>query len=277
MRTTVAALALLGLLMIASIAVADPTIFFEEQFNGPTLDPTVWRTEVLTSGPRWCQETFDYWGPGSWVDEGVECHDIAISAPYGSASLSDGWLHFSSTNERAYPMLYSRLPGSVQVFPTSGDFSLTLRLRYDYLTNLGCGLVVFRAEDTEPVGDDPPHGRMEDIALHMGANSSGFSVATALGGSYESVECALDPTEAHEFKVEWVGSSASILADGEIIYGPVTTSLRPTAVLFGNHPLYWYLSGAWTSWSLDEFRVEVEGPVPVVEEAWGAIKAKFRN
>jgi hypothetical protein len=67
----------------------------------------------------------------------------------------------------------------------------------------------------------------------------------------------VDPTDPHEIKVEWVGTSAAILVDGEIVYGPLTTSLRPTAVLFGNHPLYWYLGGAWTSWSIDEFRVEV--------------------
>jgi hypothetical protein len=176
-------------------------------------------------------------------------------------------------------MLYSRLPGSVQVFPTSGDFSFTLRLRYDFITGLGSGLVVYRAQDTEPVGDDPPHGRPEDIVLHTGTNSStGISVATALDGSYDLVgEVPLDPTGPHEFKVEWVGTSAAILVDGTIIYGPVTTSLRPTAVLFGNHPLYWYLEGAWTSWSLDEFRVEVEGPVPVIEETWGAVKARYHD
>jgi hypothetical protein len=270
MRTVASLLAVAGVLALAIPVGADPVIFFEEQFNGP-LDSTVWRAEVLTSGPRWCQETYDYWGPGSWVDEGVECHGIAVYPPYGSANLSDGWLHFSSSNPRAY----SRLPGPVEVFPSSGDFSLSLRLRYDFLTGLGSGFVVFRTEDTEPLGGDPPHGRQEDIALHMGANSSGFSIATALDGSYHSVECALDPTQLHQVKVEWVGTSASILVDGEIIYGPVTTTLRPTAVMFGNHPLYWYLAGDWTAWSVDEFRVETQGPVPVTNETWGAIKARY--
>ena len=275
MRVIVAAVLLASLRLIGSPAAAQASVLFEERFDGSALDPAIWRTEVLTSGARWCQGSYDYWGPGSWVDEGLECHGVAIHAPYGSANLSDGWLHFSSSNPRAYPLLYSRLPGPVEVFPSSGDFSFTLRLRYDYLTGLGSGFVVFRAEDTEPVGVDPPHGRQEDIALHMGANSSGFSVATALDGSYHSVECALDPTQLHEVKVEWVGTSASILVDGEIIYGPVTTTLRPTAVVFGNHPLYWYLAGDWTAWRLDEFRVEIPGPVPVAQETWGAIKARY--
>ncbi len=268
-----------SLLSIASMAAAD--IFFEEQFNGPNLDPSVWRTEILTSGPRWCQETDDYWGPGSWVDEGVECHDIAIHAPYGSATLSDGWMHFSSSNERAYPILYSRLPGSVLVFPTSGDFSFTLRLRYDHLAPYGSGLAVFRSQDTEPVGDRLPHGHPEDVVLHMGTDAAqgGLRINTALDGSFDLVGIVpVDPTAPHEVKVVYVGTSAAILVDGQVIYGPVTTSLRPTAVLFGNAPIYWYLwADDWTEWSLDEFRVEVDGPVPVIETTWGAVKARYRN
>jgi hypothetical protein len=88
----------------------------------------------------------------------------------------------------------------------------------------------------------------------------------------------VDPTAPHEVRVEYAGTSAAILVDGQVIYGPVTTSLRPTAVLFGNAPMYWYLwADDWTDWSLDEFRVETEGPTPVIEETWGAIKARFAN
>jgi hypothetical protein len=278
MRTLLVSIGLAAALLPGSTANAEKNVFFAEHFDGPTLDPAIWRTEVLTSGPRWCQETEDYWGPGLWVDEGVDCHGIAIHAPYGSATLSDGWLHFSSNNDHAYPMLYSRLPGSVQVFPTTGDFSFTLRLRYDLLTGYGSGLIVYRAVDTEPAGDGPPHGRQEDIALHMGTDAAqgGLRILTALDGSYRLVGVVpVDPTEPHEVKVAWIGSSAEIRVDGEIIYGPVSTSLRPTAVLFANHPLYWYLGGAWTAWSLDEFRVETEGTTQAADESWGAIKARF--
>jgi hypothetical protein len=278
MKPIIGLFVLVCLLSIGSVAAAD--VFFEEQFNGPTLDPAAWRTEILTSGPRWCQETSDYWGPGSWVDEGVECHGVAIHAPYGGATLSDGWLHFSSNNERCYPMLYSRLPGPVPIFPTSGDFSFTLRLRYDHLAPYGSGLVVFRAQDTEPVGDRLPHGQPEDGVLHVGTDSAqgGLRIATALGGSYQLVGVVpVDPTAPHEVRVEYLGTSAAILVDGQVIYGPVTTSLRPTAVMFGNAPLYWYLwANDWTEWSLDEFRVEVPGPVPVATTSWGAIKASYR-
>jgi hypothetical protein len=279
MKTLLVSIGICALLLNGSTVSAKKSVFFEERLDGSVLDPAIWRTEVLTSGPRWCQETSDYWGPGSWVDEGVECHGVAIHAPYGSATLSDGWLHFSSTNERAYPMLYSRLPGTVPVFPTSGDFSFTLRLRYDHLAPYGAGLAVFRAQDTEPAGDRLPHGHPEDTVLHMGTDSAqgGLWIATALDGSYDPVGVVpVDPTVPHEVKVEYIGTSAAILVDGQVIYGPVTTSLRPTAVQFGSAPLYWYLwADDWTAWSLDEFRVETEEPTPVVEETWGAIKARF--
>lgn len=277
MRILLIAIGLAAALLPGATASAQTIVFFAEHFDGPTLDPSIWRTEVLTSGPRWCQATGDYWGPGQWVDEGVACHGLAIQSPYGSATLSGGWLHFASDNAHAYPMLYSRLPGSVQVFPATGDFSFTLRLRYDLITGLGSGLVVYRAEDTEPAGDGPPHGRPEDVVLHMGsASQGGLFIATALDGSYQQVGiAAVDPTEPHEVKMEWIDGSASIRVDGEIFYGPVATSLRPTAVLFGNHPLYWYLGGAWTAWSLDEFRVETEGTTQAADESWGAIKARF--
>ena len=64
-------------------------VFFEEEFTGPTLDPAAWRTEILTSGPRFCADSYPG-RPGHWVDEGVECHGVAAYSPYGSATLV-GW------------------------------------------------------------------------------------------------------------------------------------------------------------------------------------------
>jgi hypothetical protein len=82
MRTPVAAFALPGLLMIASTAMADPIVFFQEQFSGPTLDPSIWRTEVLTSGMRWCDSyPGNWWGPGTWVAEGSPCYGVAAQSP----------------------------------------------------------------------------------------------------------------------------------------------------------------------------------------------------
>jgi hypothetical protein len=173
MRTPIAVFALLGLLMIASTAMADPIIFFEEQFTGPTLDPAAWRTEILTSGPRFCHDTSGPFAPGHWIDEGVECHGIAAYSPYGSAVLSGGLLALSSSNVRAFPILLSRFPGSVPVFPPSGDFTLKLRMRYDRVTPWGVGIVVVQKDSTEPIGDNYVFGPAEDILLQMWCDNPG--------------------------------------------------------------------------------------------------------
>ena len=279
MRTPAAAFALLGLLMIASTAMADPIVFFEEQFNGPTLDPSTWRTEILTSGPRWCQATGDFWGPGSWVEEGIGCQGVAAYSPYGSASLSDGWLHMLPTNDRAYPLVTSRLPGSVPVFPTSGDFTMKLRMSYDRVTPWGSGLAVFQTQSTEPSGENPPWGRSEDVVFELATDSSlgGVGVATALGGSLQTVAIVPGLTDVHEFDLTCVGTSYTISADGQVIFGPVSSALRPTAVAMGNPNIAFWYPTDWTSWSIDYFRVEVPGQVPVAEKTWGALKSMYRD
>jgi len=145
----------------------DPIVFFEEQFNGPAMDPTAWRTEILTSGPRFCCDTTAPWSPGHWVEEGEECHGVAAYSPYGSATLAGGLLSLSSSNVRAFPALMSRLPGPVPVFPASGDFTFEVRMRYDRVTPWGDGVVVAQAQSTEPVGDNWTFGTPEDVVLHL--------------------------------------------------------------------------------------------------------------
>ena len=279
MRTPVAAFALLGLLMIASTAMADPIVFFEEQFNGPNLDSAIWRTEILTSGPRWCQETDDFWGPGSWIEEGIECHGVAAHSPYGSASVSDGWLHMLPTNDRAYPLVASRLPGSVPAFPASGDFTMKLRMHYDRVTPWGSGLAVFQTQSTEPSGDNPPWGRQEDVVFELATDSGtgGVGVTTALGGFLQEVAVVPGPTDVHESDLTCVGTSYTISADGQVIFGPVSSALRPTALVMGNPNIAFWGSTDWTSWSIDYFRVEVPGPTPVAEKTWGALKSMYRD
>ncbi len=264
------------LLSIGSVATAD--IFFEEQFNGTALDPSVWRTEILTGGARWCDSNPGQGeGPGTWVAEGEECYGVAAGSPYGNATLSDGLLHLSSTNGQAFPYLASRLPGPVEVFPSSGDWTLRVRMRFDHITLWGTGLVVLQTQSTESIGDDPPNDPYESILLSiLSDHGSGFELYSALDGSYVPVAFIPSAAELHEFELECVGTSFTILVDGQAVYGPVTSALRPTAVLMGSPVLaYWYPTD-WCWFSVDYFQVEVPGPVPVVSATWGTIKAMHR-
>jgi hypothetical protein len=278
MKTVVFVLVIFVLLSVGQAAPAAGSVFFEEQFTGPNSDPAVWRTEILTSGPRWCDSyPGSWWGPGSWVEEGVECHGVAVHSPYGSALLSDGLMHMSSSNDRAFPALISRLPGTVSLFPPSGDFTLAIRLRFDRVTPWGVGIVVYQAQSTEPAGDNLALSENVLLQLWCGNPGGGLLVATALGGSIQLIAEVPPATEFHEITLECLGTSFTILADGQAIYGPVTSALRPAAVAIGNPVLAFWYPTDWTSFSVDYIRVEVPGPVPVETTSWGAIKATYRD
>jgi hypothetical protein len=277
MRIPIAARRIVGLLAIGSSAAAE-TVFFEETFSGPSLDSSIWRTEILTSGPRFCPDTSAPWSPGHWVDEGVECHGTAAHSPYGTAILSSGLLGMSSTNGQAFPVLLSRLPGPVAVFPPSDDFTLTVRMRYDRVTPWGDGVAVFEAGSTEPVGGTPAFGAPESVVLHLWSDPRGvITVHTGIGGSFQWVADVTPATEFHDFELECVGTSFTISVDGLAVYGPVSSNMRPTAIVVGNAVLAFWYPTDWSSFSVDYFRVEVPAQVPVEARSWGAVKAMYGN
>ena len=255
MRTLVVALGVLCSIGAGPSALAQPSVFFEETFTGPTLDSSVWHTEILTAGRRWCAVTSAPWEPGTWIEEGTECHGVVALSPYGSAPLSGGLLSMSSSNGRAFPYLVSRLPGSTPLFPAAGDFSLRVRMRYDRLTPWGDGLIVFQTESTDPSGTNQvPNADQVVLQLWEG------NVYTTLDGSWHQVAAMPTPTAFHEFVLACVGGSYTITADGALLYGPVTSAMRPTALYLGNPcHAFWYPTD-WSSFTVDYIRVELPGP-----------------
>lgn len=277
MKTSAAAIVFLGFLLVLSPTVADAVVFFEEQFAGPALDSSAWRTETLTSAARWCSDVGGGpWGPGHWVDEGIPCHGVSAYSPYGTALLSDGLLHLSSSNGQACPFLTSRFPSSVPVFPASGDFSLKVRARFDNITLWGVGIVVVQTESTEPVGDNRA-ATPDNVVLQLWCDNPQGSMAvwTSLDGYIHQVGSIPNPTGIHEVALDCEGNSYTIRADGALLYGPVTSALRPTAIFFGNPSLAWWYPTDWTSFSVDYLRVELPLPIAVAHPTWGAIKAIY--
>jgi hypothetical protein len=255
-----------------TIAAAEDTLFFEEQFNGPTLDSSIWRTEILTAGPRWCDSVPGWVWEGSWVDEGSTCYGVSAHSPYGTPYLSNGMFNLSPTYGVACPYLVSRRPGTVQIFPPDGDFTMTIRMRFDPDTGYGTGVFVEQQDSTEPVGDNAPSIR-SNILLEIWTTI----IATSIGSTHEVVIAQIDrPTEMHDYGLVCVGNSYSITFDGAVIFGPVTSSLRPTVIWLGHPALaYWGWSN-WTPSHVDDIRVSVPGPTPVNTTSWGRIKATFR-
>ncbi len=278
MKALMVAVVACSLLASGSHAGARNVVFFEEQFNGAALDPSVWRTEILTSGVRWCDANSGAWqGPGQWIEEGSPCHGVAAYSPYGTAILSEGMVHLATTTGQACSYLVSRLPGPTPAFPASGDFTLRVRLRFDEITLWGAHLVTLDTPSTEPVGSSAV-GQTDDVLLEIsGDGSAGFILCSALDGSFGPVAYVPSASELHEFDLDCAGTSFTIRADGQVVYGPVTSTLRPTAVFMGSPVLaYWYPTD-YGCLSVDNIRVEVPDPVPVEKGTWGSIKALYRG
>jgi len=276
MKLLFVAVVSMGLISAESLAMAEGVVYFEEDFNGAALDPSAWRTEILTSGVRWCDTDPGQWASGIWVAEGSPCYGVPAYAPYGSVTLSGGMVHLSSTNGQACPYIVSRFPEGVPLFPEAGDFTLTVRMRYDRYTPWGTGLTVFRTGSTEPVGTNPPSLR-ENVVLQLWCHSNEVQVVSAREGAYGVVALVTSPLVMHEFVLECAGSTFTVRADGEIVYGPVSGSLRPSAIWIGNPVLaYWYPTD-WTSFSVDEIRVDVPGPTASARTSWGALKVLPRS
>jgi hypothetical protein len=273
MSSRIVSLMCFVLLMAGSAAICRPAVYFEEGFDSSALDPTIWRTEIVNSGPRWCDSyPGSIWGPGFWVDEGEACQGVSAQSPYGTVELTEGMVHLSSTVSRAFPFIVSRLPGPVALFPPTEDFTFSVRIRYDHVTPWGTFFRVIQSQSTEPDGDNPPELR-ENLLLSISPDI----LETSLSGQWVQLYVMHDPTDFHVISLDCAGMVYTIRIDDEVVYGPVASQLRPTAVLLGHPALaYWYPTD-WQWFSVDWFKVEVPEPVPVAPCTWGAIKARYRQ
>lgn len=258
-------------------AAAD-VVFFDEEFNGPALDSSCWRTEILTSGVRWCDQYAGSWDRvGTWVEEGEACYGVPAYAPYGTAELSGGLLHLSSTNPRAFPVLVSRYPGPVPLFPPTGDFTVNIGMRYDRITVWGTYLMLFDTESTEPIGTQPLGSNNKVLLGIAGNGGTGWRLYSALDGSSGSIGDVPLGFQFRDFELECVGNSFTVRVDGEVFYGPVTSSLRPTAMFMGNPIVAYWTPVTWCWFTMDYIRVRVPGPVPVATSSWSRVKDLYRG
>ena len=238
-----------------------PRPFFEETFDGP-LDATVWRTGDLTSGMRWCDTNAgSAAGPGSWLDPSVSsCHGITQPVPFGSAVLAGGALQLSSMgSQNAFPALVSRLPGTVAIFPTTGDFRFTARMRIDHGSAWGTGLTVVRVDSTVLSGTQYLHNG-SDVVLQVWADPA-IGLYSAVSGTYQGVPATITPADAyHEYAFSDSAGAFTFTVDGAQVYGPVTSAMRPTAIVLGNPLFSWWGAAVWTGFTIDDVRVDRIGP-----------------
>lgn len=258
---------------------AQSAVVFEDSFDAAPVSTAKWRPEDLVAGMRWCGSTpGSPAAPGSWINTSTEaCFGLLSFPPHGIAVVESGLLRLSAPfRARAVPYLSTRQPEGVPVFPAVGDFVLTLRVRFDQLAWCGDGVMVIPWDDTRPIGDNASI-TSSNIVFQLWGDGGGIRLFTCLRGSYEEVVSGVANQDAfHEYVVRYEQGEYRFLVDGQVVFGPVLSSLRPTAMWIGN-PIFSY-SGCedWSALSVDFVRVEGAGPTPVRTPSWGELKSTYR-
>src|SRR5262252_1449551 len=153
MRSAVMAFGARALLLVAlsscskqdhpTMPAAQPAPFVET-FDGSTLSATTWRTDIATSGVRWCSTVAGTLAaPGTWEDiTQQQCNGALGTAPFGSIVVANGYASFSaaSPGRGAFPYVWRGPPSRPSPVPENGDFELSVRLRFDEINVNGTGV-----------------------------------------------------------------------------------------------------------------------------------------
>jgi hypothetical protein len=134
--------------------------------------------------------------------------------------------------------------------------------------------MISRWEDTGPIGDNPPVDP-SGVVFQLWADV-GVRVHTSLVGSYQALPIGIpDAYSFHEYSVRYEGGAYSFLIDGQSVFGPVTSALRPTAIWVGN-PVFTDAGSSWAAFTFDHITVEADSPTAVTSWSWGKVKIRYR-
>lgn len=234
-----------------TLAPADSSSTFDDEFDGSSIDSTLWNTDVATSGRRFCNDSPDS-DTGVWIDISVDpsCHGVLVSPPYASITEGGGVASFAAPPGHAFGYLVAG-PPSRHPFPSAGDFVLELRMRYDVTSQDGDGVMVLDTDNADPVGTNSPLA-VRVLQVWNGFGGSGVSVL----GNYVPVA---DPSVFHDYRLEYTGGVYSLFVDGALAHSPIASAIRPSTIWLGHADAVWWGSSPWTSFSVDSIRVTPSG------------------
>jgi hypothetical protein len=221
-------------------------VFFEDHFDGSSVDPGKWNTSLATSGYRWCAPSLGWsWDFGSWQDVSVQsCFGYLQLPPYGTVVVSDGRVTLASSSISCFPFLWAGEPSRPSPFPAYGDFILEFRAKYETLGPRGAGVRITDWDYTDPVGTNSPG---QPFILFLGGAADHVTLLTPGG------DVAIgNPLATHLYRVECIGGAYTYLVDGAVVK-QLEETLRPSAIWFGN-PIV-TTPGTWSSFSIDYFEV----------------------
>ena len=258
---------------LAWACTASAATYFNDDFDGAALDPAKWDTSTAVSGPRWCSVSAQnqLFSGGSWVDVSQQpCNGSTIAAPYGNVTLAGGLASFGAPLGQAFPYVASK----GNPFPTTGDFTVDVRARFDEVNTDGSNLAwVSSNPDTSPVGANTP-GTGHIFSVH--ANTSFLGIVYLLDQSV--VIYNLDPWAFHDYRLEYAGGAYSVYIDGTRMLGPIASDARATSMFFGNPVYAFWGADTWTKFTVDSVTVDVDAappppppPPPTTQEQIGSM------
>jgi hypothetical protein len=228
---------------------------FDDEFDGSSIDSTLWNTDVATSGNRFCNDSPDS-DTGVWTDISSDpsCHGVLVSPPYASVTEGGGLASFSAPPGHAFGYLVAG-PPSRHPFPSAGDFTLELRMRYDVSAQDGDGVMVQSTDNADPVGTNSP---LTGRVLQVWNDPGGVGHVALLGDD----TTVADASAFHDYRLEYAGGAYSLFVDGALVKGPIASSIRPSTIWLGHPDAVWWGSSPWSAFSVDFIRVTTPRPGP---------------
>ncbi|MBM3205391.1 alpha/beta fold hydrolase, partial [Candidatus Shapirobacteria bacterium] len=175
----------------------------------------------------------------------------------GAIAIVSGAINISAGNTRIYPFIFSKS----SPIPTSGDFSVKFRIKYNSATTKGAGLVL--ATDVPPNGcndtplNDPLFSKRYFLEVWQDSIGGFFF---AYSGDCYNTSCSLDQVivykkgsidlNYHDIEFRYSSSQYLIFLDNNQVFISNPTPVRPSYLWFGS-PTTQGPGHTWTSFSLD--------------------------
>jgi len=227
--------------------------YFADDFEGTSLDVKIWQSEQ-TLAPRWCGDEQNGFAPGKWLNMATSsCYSAMQPPPYGSIDVGEGGVHLASTNEHVFPYFFTGPAGRRSPFPPSGDFTLVIRLRHDYIGGAGNGVYIRFWEDAQPEGDNPPVTKeLRVFSIWADQNSS------RIGLMGQTVIYPDIPGLFKVYRLDYIDGQYSAYIDDRLVAGPIKSAVRPNVIWIGNPLALWWISSGeagWTKFTIDYIRI----------------------
>jgi hypothetical protein len=237
---------------------AQGNLYFEDEFNGSSLNSTKWNTQIATNGSRWCSatESNHLANLGQWLDaSSKECNGVTQSPPYGNITVRNGLANFSSPElNRAFPYIWngpsSSLPHLSSPFPDSGDFIFEISMRYNKISPFVGGVVLLERTDSNPAGSNPPFGPGQGVGIWAGPDGPRVDWRDQ---NFRS-SSMFNSTAFHKYTLEYTNGSYSLYVDDVLMKQPTPSNTRPNTIWIGNPVIHHWGENDWTPFEIDYIR-----------------------